>query len=85
MKRYFPALVFGFALLWVVMSWLSPKPQANAVDLGKLGKRVGTCRLRAHVCRQSNCENQQTGEAKTRECRAHHHQPSVSDAASVVV
>ena len=38
MKRYFPALVFGFALLWVVMSWLPPKPQANAVDLGKLGK-----------------------------------------------
>ena len=32
-ERYFPALVFGFALLWVVMSWFPPKPQAEQIDL----------------------------------------------------
>ena len=38
MKRFFPALVFGFGLLWVASSWLPPKPQADDVDLTKFGK-----------------------------------------------
>ena len=38
MKRFFPALVFGFALLWVALSWLPQKPPAGDVDLAKLGK-----------------------------------------------
>ncbi len=38
MKRFFPLLVFGLALLWVASSWLPQKPPAGDVDLAKLGK-----------------------------------------------
>jgi ABC-type transport system involved in cytochrome c biogenesis permease subunit len=38
MKRFFPALVFVFALLWVGSSWLPPKTATDDVDLVKLGK-----------------------------------------------
>ncbi len=38
MKRFFPALVFGFALLWVALSWLPQKPPTGDVDLAKFGK-----------------------------------------------
>ncbi len=38
MKRFFPALVFVFALLWVASSWLPQKPPTGDVDLAKLGK-----------------------------------------------
>jgi ABC-type transport system involved in cytochrome c biogenesis permease subunit len=38
MKRFFPALLFVFALLWVASSWLSPKPPPDDVDLPRFGK-----------------------------------------------
>jgi ABC-type transport system involved in cytochrome c biogenesis permease subunit len=38
MKRFFPVLVFGFALLWVALSWLPTKPQPDDLDLARFGK-----------------------------------------------
>jgi ABC-type transport system involved in cytochrome c biogenesis permease subunit len=38
MKRFFPALVFGFALLWVASSWRPPKAASDDIDLVKFGR-----------------------------------------------
>src|ERR1039457_6663883 len=38
MKRFFPALVFVVALLWVASSWLPPKTATDDVDFAKFGK-----------------------------------------------
>jgi ABC-type transport system involved in cytochrome c biogenesis permease subunit len=38
MKRFFPVVVFVFALLWVGSSWAPPKTAGNNVDLAKFGK-----------------------------------------------
>jgi ABC-type transport system involved in cytochrome c biogenesis permease subunit len=38
MKRFFPALVFGFALLWVAGAFLPPKSASDDVDLANFGK-----------------------------------------------
>jgi ABC-type transport system involved in cytochrome c biogenesis permease subunit len=38
MKRFIPALVFVFALLWLASGWLPPKTAADDVDLASFGK-----------------------------------------------
>jgi ABC-type transport system involved in cytochrome c biogenesis permease subunit len=38
MKRFFPALVFGFAFLWVASSWRPPKAASDDIDLAKFGR-----------------------------------------------
>ena len=38
MKRLFPALAFGFALLWVASSWRLPKAASDDIDRAKFGR-----------------------------------------------
>lgn len=38
MKRLFPALAFGLALLWVASSWPRPKAASDDIDPAKLGR-----------------------------------------------
>jgi ABC-type transport system involved in cytochrome c biogenesis permease subunit len=38
MKRFIPAIVFGFALLWIAASFRPPKSASEDVDLAKFGK-----------------------------------------------
>jgi ABC-type transport system involved in cytochrome c biogenesis permease subunit len=38
MKRFLPAIVFGFALLWIAASFRPPKSASEDVDLAKFGK-----------------------------------------------
>jgi ABC-type transport system involved in cytochrome c biogenesis permease subunit len=38
MKRFIPAIVFGFALLWIAASFRPPKSANENVDLAKFGK-----------------------------------------------
>ncbi len=38
MKRFIPAIVFGFALLWIAASFRPPKNTSENVDLAKFGK-----------------------------------------------
>jgi ABC-type transport system involved in cytochrome c biogenesis permease subunit len=38
MKRYFPAILFVFALLWAASSWRSPKIASGDFDLARFGK-----------------------------------------------
>jgi ABC-type transport system involved in cytochrome c biogenesis permease subunit len=38
MKRFIPAIVFGFALLWIAASFRLPKSASEDVDLAKFGK-----------------------------------------------
>ncbi len=41
MKRFIPAIVFGFALLWIAASFRPPKNTSENVDLAKFGKIPG--------------------------------------------
>ncbi|HEX7517428.1 MAG TPA: cytochrome c biogenesis protein CcsA [Chthoniobacterales bacterium] len=38
MKRFLPALIFVFALLWLASGWLPPKTASSDVDLASFGK-----------------------------------------------
>src|SRR6266705_3329565 len=38
MKRFIPAIVFGFALLWIAASFRPPKNTSEDVDLARFGK-----------------------------------------------
>ena len=38
MKRFFPALIFFLALVWLASSWLPPRQAPNEVDLAGFGK-----------------------------------------------
>src|SRR6266536_3412710 len=38
MKRFIPAIVFGFALLWIAASFRPPESTSEDVDLAKFGK-----------------------------------------------